>query len=96
MLNKCHGILWHAFIVRREWTNLLTLFRYSSVIWRLRGDEKNEVNYLWQLQDALSASGIKQLPNNPLTQYFQARTVQVKALANDTARPGATEASIAS
>ncbi|MGO6985643.1 metallophosphoesterase family protein [Rhizobium leguminosarum] len=81
MLNKCHRILWLEFVARREWTNLLTLFRYSSVIWRLRGDEKMEAQYLEQLQSALQASGIKELPNNPLTQYFRARTTQTKALA---------------
>ncbi|MBY5705832.1 hypothetical protein HFO38_24465 [Rhizobium leguminosarum] len=81
MLDKCHRILWRAFVARREWTNLLTLFRYSSVIWRLRGDEKKEGDYLEQLQAALQESGIKELPNNPLTQYFKARIPQIKAVA---------------
>lgn len=73
MLDKCHRILWRAFLARHEWTNLLTLFRYSSVIWRLRGEETKELSSLQELHSTFHGRDLNEMESNPLVLYFKAR-----------------------
>ena len=53
MFTKCNRLLWHVFESKGDWENLLTLFRYSSMIWRLRGEETIEEKYLSKLTNAV-------------------------------------------
>lgn len=41
--SKCHRILWAAFEVNNDYINLLQLFKYSSLYWRLRDEQKPEL-----------------------------------------------------
>jgi hypothetical protein len=49
LLDKCHTVLWTLFARERLYAGLLRLFRFSSFIWRLRGREEEERDYLNQL-----------------------------------------------
>jgi hypothetical protein len=42
---ECHDALWRSFEAAGDLGNLLTLFRFSSLYWRLRGREKTEQKY---------------------------------------------------
>ncbi len=71
--NRCHDILWHIFSADGEIHNLLQLYRYSSLSWRLRGKNDRELSAL----QLLKAEIIKGLPNKgksdiPIA-YFYAR-----------------------
>ena len=46
LFDQCHDALWRVFVNSSDATNLLTLFRYSSLYWRLSGRESKEVGYL--------------------------------------------------
>ena len=50
LFESCHRILWDVFSARGDEQNLLTLYRYSSLVWRLRRKTKNEQKY----RDALT------------------------------------------
>ncbi|WP_080747000.1 metallophosphoesterase family protein [Comamonas thiooxydans] len=49
LFSDSHENLWNQFISRGEFNNLLRLFRHSSYIWRLSGDETKEIPYIKQL-----------------------------------------------
>lgn len=51
MFEDCHRILWDVFKARGDEQNLLTLYRYSSLVWRLRMKTETEQKY----RDALTA-----------------------------------------
>lgn len=46
LFDKCHRLLWQAFSIKGQVSNLLALFRHSSFIWRIRGAETNEQKYV--------------------------------------------------
>ncbi|OOO32628.1 hypothetical protein EFR00_32315 [Rhizobium sophoriradicis] len=73
MLNKCHKLLWHVFSERRDWFNLLTLFRYSSMIWRLRGEEYREEDYLMGLRRILEGAPVAHVRQHKVSHYYYAR-----------------------
>jgi 3',5'-cyclic AMP phosphodiesterase CpdA/tetratricopeptide (TPR) repeat protein len=50
LLNRCHKVLWSIFSKEGLVSSLLRLFRYSSFIWRLRGTEEQEEEYVTQLR----------------------------------------------
>jgi tetratricopeptide (TPR) repeat protein len=50
LFDRCHAALWKTFSARNDLNNLLSLFRHSSLVWRLRGHEKMEKKYLGQLK----------------------------------------------
>lgn len=52
LFSKSHDALWSYFNNRGDVRNLLSLFRHSSFIWRLHGDEKKEQIYVQQLSDS--------------------------------------------
>lgn len=81
LFSSCHDILWRAFERMDERANLLRLFRYSSLIWRLRGQEKSELKYLKLLSARLGKRSSEDLsnPSRELT-YFLARTSQAMIL----------------
>jgi hypothetical protein len=80
LLDKCHDALWTHFEHKHEFDNLLRLFRHSSLIWRLRDQEKREKRYLARiglaLGDKVKAGWSKA---NREMAYFLARAGQVLA-----------------
>ena len=52
LFSKTHETLWDYFTSQSDVRNLLSLFRHSSFIWRLHGDETKEKVYVQQLSDS--------------------------------------------
>ena len=71
--NRCHDILWHIFSADGEIHNLLQLYRYSSLSWRLRGRSDRELSALRLLKSEI----VKGLPTKGRSDiqiaYFYAR-----------------------
>ncbi len=51
LFDRCHAALWDLFVRENDQENLLRLFRHSSLIWRLRGDDDLERHYLKRLAE---------------------------------------------
>ena len=49
LLDRCHRVLWAMCVREKMGVVLLRLFRFSSFIWRLRGEETREQEYLKEL-----------------------------------------------
>jgi hypothetical protein len=49
LFDRCHDSLWTTFERAADIQNLLTLFRHSSLYWRLRGRDSKEMVYLKHL-----------------------------------------------
>lgn len=58
LFNECHNALWSMFERRNDISNLLKLFRHSSLIWRLRGQEAREMEFARVLIRYLEASNL--------------------------------------
>ncbi|RON34431.1 hypothetical protein BK661_10150 [Pseudomonas frederiksbergensis] len=71
--NRCHDVLWYIFSADREVHNLLQLYRYSSLSWRLRGKEDRELSALRllnaEINKGLPVKGKSDIP----VAYFYAR-----------------------
>jgi hypothetical protein len=50
LFDRCHAALWKSFSDNEDKANLMTLFRHSSLFWRLRGNESRETKYLRELK----------------------------------------------
>jgi len=48
--DQCHEELWRIFESKGDSAQLFRLFRHSSFIWRIRGEEQKEADYLKRLQ----------------------------------------------
>ncbi|MCQ1775260.1 metallophosphoesterase [Neorhizobium galegae] len=79
LFNRCHGALWHVFTKRRNWENLMTLFRYTSMIWRLRGEEYREEKLLGDLKGVLAAVPPVMVRQNRVSHYYLARVAYHEA-----------------
>jgi len=77
LFNSCHDVLWRAFELADERENLLRLLRYSSLIWRLRGQDELELKHLKLLSARLGTRSVEDVSkfSRELT-YFLARTSQ--------------------
>lgn len=53
LFQRCHAALWRAFEGQNEVENLLRLFRYSSLKWRVRGLDTTETEYVGRLSRVL-------------------------------------------
>jgi hypothetical protein len=51
LFDPCHDALWKVFEARSDTTKLLRLFRHSSFVWRIRGEEAKEAEYLKRLDE---------------------------------------------
>jgi len=51
MFSKCHEALWKIFESKGNITQLLILFRHSSFLWRIRGEDNKEAEYLKRLSN---------------------------------------------
>jgi hypothetical protein len=49
LFDQCHATLWNLLESRDDTTQLLRLFRHSSFLWRIRGNEAKEAEYLNRL-----------------------------------------------
>lgn len=49
LFDRCHAALWNVFEEEDQTANLLNLFRHSSFMWRLRGQDEKEKKYLSKL-----------------------------------------------
>ncbi|MBF8661566.1 SIR2 family protein [Pseudomonas putida] len=72
---KCHRVLWGAFERNNDFINLLQLFKYSSLYWRLRDNQKPEL-------DALEKFRVLSLPSSlperdPATSYYYGRLATI-------------------
>ncbi|CAG2138951.1 metallophosphoesterase family protein [Cupriavidus plantarum] len=54
LFHRCHDGLWRHFYERSDVENLLRLFRHSSFIWRIYGEDSREQSYIEQLASLLS------------------------------------------
>ncbi|MFL6518729.1 MAG: metallophosphoesterase family protein [Chthoniobacterales bacterium] len=52
LLDRCHEILWRTFEAQGDTQRLLRLFKHSSFLWRLRGRDEQESEYLRRLSEA--------------------------------------------
>lgn len=74
LFSQCHDILWKIFAEKRDYENMLQLFRYSSLLWRLRGKESLEKKTLGRLNKIIGDSPPASLGRFDLaTSYFYAR-----------------------
>lgn len=74
LFDKCHDVLWRCYEADGDIENLLRLFRYSSLTWRLRGEDEREGPYLDKLTslvDVGSNSDVRTL--NLETAYYLVR-----------------------
>lgn len=49
MLDACHTLLWEVFEGRGDIEQLYKLFRHTSFVWRIRGEDQKEADYLQRL-----------------------------------------------
>lgn len=78
LFNRCHDVLWRTFEQNDDRGNLLRLYRKSSFIWRLNGNEDREKEYLAKLAKSLKdiiAEGLTQ--KNRDGAYFLMRATVV-------------------
>lgn len=71
--NKCHDILWKIFKDRHDYLNLIHLFRYSSLLWRLRGDGELERKTIIRLNKILIETSFSVGRLDMASSYFYAR-----------------------
>jgi tetratricopeptide (TPR) repeat protein/predicted MPP superfamily phosphohydrolase len=55
LFDACHELLWQAFEREGQIGKLLQLFRHTSFIWRIRGEEAKEATYLQKFDQNLVA-----------------------------------------
>lgn len=58
LFNESHDALWSAFAAAKERENLLRLFRHSSLIWRLRGEEHREDAFIEKIDALVSERSV--------------------------------------
>lgn len=51
LFDECHAALWGRFEEEGDVSQLLRLFRHSSFVWRIRGDEAKESDYVTRLSN---------------------------------------------
>jgi predicted MPP superfamily phosphohydrolase len=51
LFDRCHTCLWVILQLRGDTAGLLRLFRHSSFVWRLRGQEDEEAKYIGKLDE---------------------------------------------
>lgn len=81
LFRECHSALWNAFEGQNEVENLLRLFRYSSLKWRVRGMDSTENKYIARLSHVLGNRTHSDFARNTREiAYFFARTGQTISL----------------
>ncbi|VTR92801.1 extracellular ligand-binding receptor : Metallophosphoesterase OS=Acidovorax delafieldii 2AN GN=AcdelDRAFT_0074 PE=4 SV=1: Metallophos_2 [Gemmata massiliana] len=79
LFDRCHDLLWWAFEMQNDSTQLLRLFRHSSFLWRVRGENEKETKYLQSLNEKREKGRISDTTNGMVAEltYFLRR---VKAI----------------
>lgn len=70
LFNRCHQALWNIFEKERDLTNLLQLFKYSSLVWRLRGRDKLEREAVQRLQAYTTGQAIEVSASTQTMAYY--------------------------
>ncbi|MND96473.1 hypothetical protein D3C76_657490 [compost metagenome] len=70
LFNLCHDALWRIFEQERDMTNLLQLFKYSSLVWRLRGIENREHEAIKKLKSYVSGQAIEVTASSQTMAYY--------------------------
>ncbi|MBK1615898.1 metallophosphoesterase [Rubrivivax gelatinosus] len=82
LFNNCHGVLWRAFKAKGDIDNMLTLFRHSSLVWRLRGQDGVERGFIEQLIPLIrKRAGAAALNADRKFLYFMTRSIQIASCA---------------
>jgi hypothetical protein len=63
LFDQCHNSLWRTFEMTGDTVNLLTLFRHSSLYWRLRGKDSQEKGYLKKLTKRIGTTISEKVSN---------------------------------
>ncbi|MFW9082066.1 hypothetical protein ACOI9X_22760, partial [Pseudomonas sp. P2757] len=75
--SKCHRILWAAFEVNNDHINLLQLFKYSSLYWRLRDEQKPELEAVNKFKTLSFPGSIPE--RDPAVSYYYGRLATIEA-----------------
>ena len=70
LFNSCHDALWKIFEEERDITNLLQLFKYSSLVWRLRGIENRERDAINKLKSYVLGQAIEVTAASQTMAYY--------------------------
>lgn len=74
LFDECHELLWTVFEETRDTPNLLRLFRFSSIVWRLESREVLEAQYLQRTLPSLVQPAMPSLrAADKETAYFLTR-----------------------
>ena len=90
LLDRCHSVLWRMYTRDHLWASVLRLFRFSSFIWRLRGKEDRELQYLIELK-TLDLGSLKEREGETLRTeigYLQRRRRDVPRMTSRLALAG--------
>jgi 3',5'-cyclic AMP phosphodiesterase CpdA len=90
LFDKCHLALWAAFEAKGDTLHMLRLFRHSSFLWRIRGDETKESTFVKRLVERdVAQHALAGLSNADLAiRYFWLRTRSLGALPQPSTREG--------
>ncbi|MGP4957392.1 SIR2 family protein [Pseudomonas helleri] len=74
--SRCHRILWAAFEANNDYPNLLQLFKYSSLYWRLRDEQKPELEAVRKFQALALPENIAE--RDPAVSYYYGRLATIE------------------
>lgn len=70
---QCHRILWAAFVQNNDIPNLLQLFKYSSLFWRLREKNKLELEAVKELRLLAGSTSFAGCERDSAYSYYNGR-----------------------
>lgn len=70
MFDQCHEALWRLLEARGDMAQTLRLFRHSSFVWRIRGEDDKETKYLEKLRE--------RKPPTELIETVKTTTIELK------------------
>lgn len=74
---KCHRILWAAFEANNDYINLLQLFKYSSLYWRLRDEQKPELDAINKFKTLTVPDTMPE--RDPAASYYYGRLATIES-----------------
>ncbi|WP_409280890.1 SIR2 family protein [Pseudomonas defluvii] len=74
--SRCHRILWTAFEKNNDYSNLLQLFKYSSLYWRLRDEQKPELEAVRKFKALALPENLPE--RNPALSYYYGRLATIE------------------
>lgn len=84
LLNKCHALAWKYWSTQKKFAQLLHLFRYSSFVWRLCGENKQELIYIDELHsDSSFLEWFKLNNQNMDAKYYEQRIFTLYGRSNN-------------